>query len=326
MKVNRRRVLQFAAAVATTGRATTANASESTPASRTLRVIVSSAPGTPPDSVGRLVAERWQAATAEPVIAENYPGAIGTIGLRLLANAPPDGRVIGVFSTPYLVAPSLLTSMPLDIERDLVPIALVATGSPLLVVPTSSTARSVQELLAGARAAPGSLFYASGGNGTPSHIASALLVQAAAVEATHVPYQGATTVVAVVSGQVGMYLGPASTLAPLIEAGKLRLLATAAPQRMTSYPNTPTLVELGYRGVQFTDWIGLVAPSATATATVGDLARVVETALHNSSVKKRLESMGLAPSEMDASAFTAFFHAEYARWNRLVRVAGIKAG
>lgn len=295
-------------------------------ATRGTRLIVSSAPGTPPDLVGRLVAERLQLATSEPVIVENKPGAIGTIGLREVASAPPDGRVIGMFSTPFLVAPSLLASMPFDIERDLAPVAIVARSHALLVVPAASPARSVQDLVAQAKAKPGGLVYASGGNGTPSHMASALFVRAAHIEAVHVPFQGASSTAAVVGGQVDMYIGPVATLAALVASGRLRVLATAAPQRLAAFPGVPTLVELGYAGVELTDWLGLVAPQATPLPTLQRLAGVISDALRDEAMRQRLDSLGLAPTEMDRPAYLAFFRAEYRRWNRLVREAGIKPG
>ncbi len=290
------------------------------------RLIVSSAPGTPPDIVGRLIADRLLTASAEPVIVENKPGAIGTLGLRVVARAEPDGRVIGMFSTPFLVAPSLLASMPFDIERDLAPIAIVATGYALLVVPAASPARSVQELIALAKSKSGGLVYASGGNGTPSHIGSALLARAAGIDAVHVPYQGASSVVAIMSGQVDMYLGPVATLAALIESGKLRVLATAAPQRVAAYPSVPTLVESGYPGVELTDWLGVVAPFATPSSVVQKLASVIGSSSSDESIRRQLEALGLAPAQMDRATFMKFFHAEYLRWNKLVREAGIKAG
>jgi tripartite-type tricarboxylate transporter receptor subunit TctC len=123
-----------------------------------------------------------------------------------------------------------------------------------------------------------------------------------------------------------MYLGPVATLASLIEAGKLRVLATAGSKRLAAYPNVPTLVELGYAGVELTDWLGVVAPQATPVPVVRKLALVIGDAVHDASIQQRLGMMGLTPADMDRAAFVAFFREEYLRWNRLVREAGIKAG
>ena len=128
------------------------------------------------------------------------------------------------------------------------------------------------------------------------------------------------------SGQVDMYLGPVATLAALIESGKLRVLATAAPQRVAAYPNVPTLAELGYSGVELTDWLGVVAPSATPSSVVQKLAGVIGTASSDEPIRRQLEALGLAPTQMDRATFMKFFHAEFLRWNKLVREAGIKAG
>jgi len=125
---------------------------------------------------------------------------------------------------------------------------------------------------------------------------------------------------------VDMYLGPVATLASLIEAGKLRVLATAGSKRLAAYPNVPTLVELGYAGVELTDWLGVVAPQATPVPVVRKLALVIGDAVHDASIQQRLGMMGLTPADMDRAAFVAFFREEYLRWNRLVREAGIKAG
>ena len=269
--MNRRRALQrTAAAISAATTVSSRSLAQQAPA-KTMRLIVSSAPGTPPDIVGRLIADRLLTVVSEPLIVENKPGAIGTMGLRLVARAEPDGP--GHWHV-------------LD--------AVSGRAEP-------ACEHAVRQ----------------------SHIGSALLTRAAGIEAVHVPYQGASSVVAIMSGQVDMYLGPAATLAALIESGKLRVLATAAPQRVAAYPGAPTLVELGYSRVELTDWLGVVAPFATPSSVVQKLAGVIGNASGDESVRRQFEGLGLAPVKMDRGTFTKFFHAECLRWNKLIREAGI---
>jgi len=294
--------------------------------SKPIRLIVPTVPGSPPDVVGRMVGEQLSGALRQSVVVDNRPGAIGTIGLHAVTRATPDGYTIGVISMPYVIAPSLLAQVPYDTVRDLAPVTLVNWSYTLLAVPARAPARALADLVALAKAQPGALKFSSNGNGTPSHLMAELFQREAGVRLIHIPYKGSMAGVnAVLAGDVDMTIGAAVSVAPHVKAGKLRALATAAPKRLSTVPDVPTLLELGYPKLHVSDWQGIVAPAATPAKVIYRLHGEIERTLRSVDTQQRLETLGMEAAGAGPKEFAAHIQHEVQRWSKLVREAGIKA-
>jgi len=205
-------------------------------------------------------------------------------------------------------------------------VTLVDWSYTVLVVPAASPARSVGDLVALAKAKPGGLTFSSQGNGTPSHLALTLLQRRAGVNLVHVPYKGGpASVNAVLAGDVDMSVGGAQVLRPHIAAGKLRVLAATSPRRIAAFPDLPTLIELGYPGVELSDWQGVVAPAGTPREVIDRLHLEIAKILALQETRHTLEALGMEPAGMGPDEFAAYLHLEIARWNKVVREAGLTA-
>lgn len=291
-----------------------------------IRLVASAPPGSPPDVVARMIGERLGAALGQPVVVENKVGAVGTIGLQAVAKAPADGYTFGVLAMPAILAPSLLPSMPYDPQKELAPVSHVVWASNILVVSSSSKLQSLSDVIRFVKDKPGDLTYASGGNGTPAHLAVALLALRSGMQLRHVPFRGAAAgVAAVLGGQVDMMFAAAGAALPHVRSGKLRALATSAPTRLTSVPELPTVAELGFEGFEVRDWQGIVAPAGTPAAIVHKVAAEVRRITTLPEVRERLSAMGMDAVEQGGpDGFGALIKTETVRWNRVVRDAGIR--
>jgi tripartite-type tricarboxylate transporter receptor subunit TctC len=294
--------------------------------SKPIRIIATAPPGSPPDVIARLVGERLGAALGQPVVVENKPGAVGTIGLQAVARAPADGYTFGVLAMPALLAPSLLPSMPYDLQKDLAPVGQVVWASNVLVVHSASKLRSLADVVKTGQDKPNELTYASGGNGTPAHLAAALLALRSGMQLRHVPYRGAPEgVAAVMAGQVDMMFAATGAALPHVKSGKLRALATSAPTRLASAPEIPTVAELGFEGFDIRDWQGIVAPAGTPETIVHRVAAELRLLAAQPDVKARLSAIGMDAVEHGGpEAFGSLIKTEAARWSRVVREAGIR--
>jgi tripartite-type tricarboxylate transporter receptor subunit TctC len=294
--------------------------------SKPIRIIATAPPGSPPDVIARLVGERLGAALGQPVVVENKPGAVGTIGLQAVARAPADGYTFGVLAMPALLAPSLLPSMPYDLQKDLAPVGQVVWASNVLVVHSASKLRTLADVVKTGQDKPNELTYASGGNGTPAHLAAALLALRSGMQLRHVPYRGAPEgVAAVMAGQVDMMFAATGAALPHVKSGKLRALATSAPTRLASAPEIPTVAELGFEGFDIRDWQGIVAPAGTPETIVHRVAAELRLLAAQPEVKARLSAIGMDAVEQGGpEAFGSLIKTEAARWSRVVREAGIR--
>jgi len=292
--------------------------------SKPVRLIAGGPPGTPGDVVARLMSEPLSAALGQPVVIENRPGAIGSLALGAVAKAPPDGHTLGAMTMPQTIAPHLLPKVPYDTATDFAPVGQLAWVSNVLVVRPSAPLRSVAELIAAAKAHPQSLTFASGGNGTPAHVAGELFSLSAAIEMRHVPFNGAMAGVAAVMGkQVDMMFAIAPSVIPHLKTGRLRALATPAPSRLPALPDLPTFAELGY-ALDVRDWTGIVAPAETPKPVIRRLESAIATVLAKDDVKQRLAAAGFEPAESSADAFGKLIRAELQKWGRVVNEAKIK--
>jgi tripartite-type tricarboxylate transporter receptor subunit TctC len=246
--------------------------------------------------------------------------------MAAIAKAPPDGYTLGSMSPLHAVAQSLVPQLPCDTARDIAPVRLVARASLILVVRAGSPLRSVPELVAEAKARPGRLSYSSSGNGTPPHLAAELFKLRTGIDVLHVPYNGSQAATAALLGeQVDLQFASAVAAGPHIRSGKLRALATTGPTRMTAFPESPTLVELGFADFDVRDWQGFVAPAGTPRQVIERIAVAVTKVLEEPEVKERLARMGLEPVvDSGPEAFDAFMRAELVRLAGIVRDARIR--
>lgn len=295
--------------------------------SKPIRIIVGTTPGSPPDVVARLLGERLVAALGQPVVVENRPGAIGSIGLNTVAKATPDGYTFGIISLGYLLSPTLLPNVPFDMIADLAPVIQTNWESQLLVVRASSPWKSVKEIVAHAKSQPDRMTFASGGNATPAHLTGEFFKRHTGISIRHVPFKGAPAgVTAVVGEQVDLMFAATAAVRPHVQSGRLRALATPAPRRLPAFSDVPTMVELGYAGVDIRSWHGLVAPSATPKAIIARMASEITKIAESPDIKARFVTLGMeAAAEGGSDAFGKFFRSELARWSKIVRDAGIRA-
>ncbi len=307
--------------------AATPSATPSIWPSKPIRIIVTIPPGSPPDVVARIVGERLVAALGQPVVIENRPGAIGTIGLNAVAKATPDGYTFGVMALPSLLAPSLLSSVPFDMVADLAPVIQTNWESHLLVVRASSPWKSVKDIVAHAKSQPDRITFASGGNATPAHLSGEFFKRHTGINIRHVPFKGAPEgVTAVVGGEVDLMFAATPAAGPHIQSGRLRALATPAPRRVPAFSDVPTMVELGYAGVEIRSWIGLVAPRATPKVIIERMASEIAKIGASPDIKERFAMLGMeTAAEGGSEAFGAFIRSEFARWSKVARDAGLRA-
>ena len=292
-----------------------------------IRLIAPTPPGSPPDVLARLLSEKLASSLGQPLVVDNRPGASGTIGLNVVAKAPADGYTLGMFSMPYVVAPSLIANMPYDTEKDLAAVSLIVRQSHILVVPSGSPVKSVAELIKAAKGKPGILKFSSGGNGTPAHLEGELFKREAGVDIVHIPYKGAPAgAVALLTGDVDLMFGATVAVGPHIKSGKLRALATVAPRRIPAFPDIPSMVDLGYANVVVSPWDGIVAPSGTPKAVIARLHLETKKFGAMPEMKQRLEAIGLEAADAGPDEFAALIRSEMRKWIKLIRDTGIKPG
>lgn len=294
--------------------------------SRPVRLVVSYPPGGSTDTVGRIVAQKLAEGLGTTVVVENRAGAGGTIGADAVAKAPPDGHTLLVLAGAHALAPNLYVKLPYDIVRDFAPVGLSAKSSYFLVVHPSVPAKSVRELVALARARPGSLNYASTGIGTAQHLSGEMFNTLARVRTVHVVYKGdAPALTDLVGGHVEMAFLPISVTAPLIRSGKLRGLGVTSTVRTPLMPELPTVAEAGgLKDFDITTWWGVVAPAGTPAAVVTRLAKANTPIAAMADVRSRFGDLGIEPAASAPAEFAAFIRAEVARFAALAKLAGVK--
>ena len=290
-----------------------------------IRLVVPYPPGGVADAVARMIQPAWSAALNQTIVVDNRGGAGSNIGLDAVAKSPPDGYTIGLFDTALAINPSLYPTMPYDPQRDLAPVSLIARGPLVLVVNPSFPARTVAELVALAKAKPGSIAYASAGNGTVVHLAAEMLKTSAGIDMIHVPYKGAGAAITdVVGGQVPVLFAVPGTALPHIKADKLRALAVTGDSRFKSLPSVPTLAEAGVQGVRGTIIVGFVVPSKTPRAVVGRLRETLANVVSTPEVTDKLIDFGLSVVVADSDQSARMIADEIAMWGKVVKSSGAK--
>ena len=303
---------------------TIANAQDAYPV-KPIRFMVGQAPGGATDIVARMVAAKMNEPLGQNIIVENRTGAAGSIAAATVVKSPPDGYTLLVVSSSYAINPSLNANLPFDPQKDLAPISLIAEAPFLLVVHPSVPARSVKELIAMARAAPGTLNYGSGGNGSSGHLAGALFENLAKVKLAHVPYKGAgLALVDVVSGQIGLMFASVLSSTPYVKQQRLRVLGVTGVKRSPALPAVPTIAEAGVPGYATTTWYGVLAPSATRPQIVERLAAAVNKAVHVPDLRERMLADGAEPHGSTPAMFQKHIATEMVKWRQVVKNAGVK--
>ena len=292
--------------------------------SKPLRMVVGFPPGGPNDITARVVSQKLGELLGEKVVIENRPGAAGNIGSELVARAPADGHTLLVATnTGQAIAPHLL-KLAFDPMRDLAPVSLVAQIPSGLVVNPAVPANSVADLVALAKKQPGKLHYGSGGSGTTLHLSGALFAMAAGVQLTHVPYKGtAPAITDVAGGQVEMIFAAIPSVLPLVNAGKLRLLAVTTRTRSTAVPNVPTVAEAGLPDYEVTPWFGVFATGGTPKPVVRRLNEELRKAVASAEVRESFAKQGLEAATNSPEEFEAMLRAEIAKWSRVVKETGV---
>jgi len=287
--------------------------------SRPIKVIVPFGAGGPTDVYTRDIAEELRKALHQTIFMENRPGAGTTIGTDLVAKATPDGYTLLMVSGTQTVNETLYAQKPYQLMRDLIPVAPLMESDLVLVVHPSVPANSVGELLALARAKPGTLNYGSSGPGSNYHMAGELLKNLTGIDIVHVPYKGSTGARGdILSGQIQMLFDSVPTMAPLIKASMVRALGTSGLSRSPILPDVPTLAEAGVPGFQATLWVGFMAPRQTPQPIVDLLNRTITAILERPDIREAWEKQGATALTMTQGEYSAFMQAEIAKWAKVI--------
>lgn len=291
--------------------------------SQPIRIVVPTAPGGPLDVLGRLMAQRLKETWGATVIIENRPGGVQMIGANAVAKSAPDGYTL-LFANdgPITIGPNLYNKMPYDPKKELVPVTMVVDAPFIMVVSPSVQAKSVSDLIALAKANPGKINFASGGN--TSRFATELFRLATDIQIVSVPYNGSgQAIVGVISGEVHMMIDGITSSLPQVEAGKLRALGVGTLKPLKEIPGVPPIAETvpGYVGQT---WLGLFAPAGTPSDIVNKIQTEVSKVVHEPEIRERLVKLGMYPVANPPQAFAKFLDEDTEKWGRVVRDAKIQ--
>jgi tripartite-type tricarboxylate transporter receptor subunit TctC len=293
--------------------------------SKPIRLIVPFPPGGSNDIVGRMVGAQLGERLGQSVVVDNRGGAGGTIGSDMAAKAAPDGYTLLLISVAHAFNPAMYKKLPYDPEKAFAPIGMVAAGPVALTVHPSVPARSVEELIALAKANPGKLNYATAGIGSFQHLASELFKLQTGVDMVHIPYKGGgPAMMDTIAGQAQINMASLIQVIPHAKSGKLRLLATSGTKRSSLFPDVPTVAE-AVPGYDATNWWGLVAPAGTPQPILAKLHAELEALLRTDETRKRLESEGADVIRMTPAEFGRFIAEETQKWAKVVKQAGVTA-
>ncbi|QBY52007.1 Bug family tripartite tricarboxylate transporter substrate binding protein [Cupriavidus oxalaticus] len=291
-----------------------------------IRMVVPFPPGSSPDLIARIVTEKLAVALGQPVVIDNRPGAGGNIGTGMVARATPDGyTLLFTINGPLVTAPTLSRNLNYDPFRQLAPVTLVATSPNVLVVDARLPVHSLREFVALARSKPGALNYGSPGNGSASHLAMEQLKAMAGIDLQHVPYPGFPQVTtAMVGGQVQAgFMVPAIAM-PQVNAAKLRVLAVTTTGRTAVLPSVPTVAESGYPGFEAISWQAVLAPAGTPQAVIDRLYRELVAIIGSADVRDKMRAQYFVPAGTAPASLRQTMVSEKARWDKVIRAAGVQ--
>jgi tripartite-type tricarboxylate transporter receptor subunit TctC len=290
--------------------------------SRAIKIIVPTGAGGITDILARLVGKSISEQLGQPVIIDNRTGAGGTIGTRAVAQAEPDGYTLLMAFPSHAANPALYASLPYDSEKDFVPISMVTRVSEILLVPNSSPAKSVKDLIELARKQQ--LNYASVGVGSLAHLATELFLATAGVKMTHIPYRSVPQAQqAVMTGEVAAFFDTPVTALPQVRAGTVRALGISTSKRLAVAPDIPTIAEAGLPGYEVVGWNGVLAPANTPRPIIDKLNKTILEALKTPEMQKLLSEQGIEPAGNSPEEFAWIMHADIEKWIRVTHEAGI---
>lgn len=291
-----------------------------------IRLIAPSSPGSGVDIVARFFGQKLSDNLKQQVVVDNRAGAGANLGAEIAAHAPRDGYTLFVGTPAHTINPALYTKLTYDIVKDFAPISMLTTGQYVLVVNPSVPAKSVQELIAMAKAKPGTINFASAGNGNATHLAGELFKSLAKVDIVHVPYKGTGPALTdLIGGQVQIMFSNLTAAIPQMKTGKLRALAVTDIKRSPTVPDLPTMQEAGVPGYSVSSWYALLAPAGTPADILKRLHAETVKAMSAPDMKDRLAGEGAEPTTSTPAQLTAFLKEEIAKWGKVIKAAGIKA-
>ena len=292
---------------------------------RPIRIVVALAPGGGVDTTARLMGSKYTEVWGQQYVAENRPGAGGTIAADLVAKAAPDGYTILVTSVGHAISPVFHKQLPYDVDKSFVALARYVVAGNAFVVHPSVPVKSIKELIAFARARPGELLFSTSGVGGPQHLSLELFNVMAGTRIVHVPYKGtAPSMLDLVGGRVSLSSASLTSATPLEKQGKLRMLAVVGAKRSAARPDLPTIAEAGVAGFENDVWYGAFGPAAMPREVVARLSGESVRILNQKDIRDKLLSVGLEAAPMTTEEFTAFFRADLAKIAKIAKTAGIK--
>jgi tripartite-type tricarboxylate transporter receptor subunit TctC len=292
---------------------------------RPIRLIAPYPPGGGVDLNARILAELLGPVLGQTILVDNRPGAGSRLGIELVSKAPPDGYTLGLSAIDMAIAAALYDKLPYDTLRDFVSISLLTEQPNILVAHPSLAAKSLQELIALARARPGKLTYSTSGIGTGPHLATELLALSQKVEFLHVPYKGTgPALTGLLGNEVSFSLSTFASALPYVKAERLRAIAVTTRMRAKTLPAVPTVAESGSPGYEFSTWYGLIAPARVPRRIVEHLSGTTVAVLSTPEARQRYEAQGLDPIPSTPAHYAAYLRSEIEKWTKVVRAANIQ--
>ena len=294
--------------------------------SKPIRLVVPFPAGGGTDIIARELAQKVTDATKWIFVVDNKPGSGGNIGIDAVAKSPADGYNLVLGQTSNLaINPTLYSKLPYDPVKDLTPISMVASSGLAIVVSADSPYRTIADVVAAARAKPGSINFATSGNGTVAHLATELFQKEAGVKLTHIPYKGASQgLTDVIGGQVQLYVSSVPTLIGHIKTGKLRALAVTSAKRVDDLPQVPTIAESGYKGFEAVTWFGILGPAKLPHDIVARLNAEIQKALKGAELQRKLSDQGADVAGSTPEQFGQLIRTDLVRWGKVVKDSGAK--
>jgi tripartite-type tricarboxylate transporter receptor subunit TctC len=293
--------------------------------SKPIRLVLPFPAGAPSDMVGRALGQKLSELLGENLVPDNRPGAGGNLAIGAVAKSPPDGYTLVVTSPTIAISPSLYSNLTYDAEKDLAPVARLATIENVLLVHPSVPVKSLKQFIALARTNPGKLNFGSGGAGTTNHLANELLKHLEKINIVHVPYKGATqAALALIGGEVDEVVVAVAPALPLIKAGKVRPLAVLSERRVPTLPEVPTAKEAGVDNFLMSIWYGMFAPTGTPRDIITRLSREVGKALASPDLRERLSASGIDPWPGTPEEMGGLLRSETVRYATIIRSAGLR--
>ena len=294
--------------------------------SKPVRIVVGFSAGGLADQIGRLFGDYIRRSTGQSGLVDNRGGVAGTIGMDQVAKAAPDGHTLGiVIAGQLIINPHVQKNIPLDVLKDLIPVASMVNAPQIIAMSTTVPAKNAREFIALAKAKPNTFNYGSAGRGSFPHLSAAEFARAAGIQMVHVPYKGNAPAIAdLLAGRVQIVSSSIGSLRVGIQAGKVRILVAATKERLPYLPDLPAAPEVGLPSYVLGAWVGVIAPAGTPAPVVARIHALVDGMLKDPATKKNLDASKLDPAPMSQAQFASFVKTEYAKWGGIVKEAGVE--